>query len=293
MPTRRQAYLFGCDHLAAAGTLAPRVEAELLLRTVLATDRAGLYTRWEVDLPARAWARYQDLLIARAHGHPVHYLIGKREFMGLTFAVDSRVMIPRPETEGLVEYLLDHFREHAGPTVIDVGTGSGCIAVSLAVGLPRAHLVATDISSAALEVAQTNAMRHRVADRITFIEGDLLTAVPPELTHRVDAIVSNPPYVPSDRAATLPQEIRDHEPAVALFAPADGTVMHTRLIAESSRWLRPSGILIMEVGLGQADAVAAAMRADGDYSSVHVRKDLAGIDRVVAGTASAQRDAPR
>jgi release factor glutamine methyltransferase len=269
------------------------VEAELLLRTVLATDRVGLYTQWEVDLPAAAWARYQELLAARAQGHPVHYLIGEREFMGLAFAVDSRVMIPRPETEGLVEYLLDHFREHPGPTMIDVGTGSGCIAISLAIGLPRARLLAIDISRVALEVARANAFRHRMADRITFIEGDLFTAAPLELNQRIDAIVSNPPYVPADQAATLPPEIRDHEPSVALFAPADGTAMHTQLIAESSRWLRPSGILVMEVGLGQAVAVAAAMRADGHYSSVEVRKDLAGIDRVVIGTAGAQRDAPR
>lgn len=260
------------------------MEAELLLRTVLSIDRAGLYTRWEVDVPAAAWVRYQDLLTTRSQGHPIHYLIGEREFMGLSFTVDARVMIPRPETELLVEYLLDDFRDHPGPMIVDVGTGSGCIAVSLAVKLPKARLIATDISAPALEVARANALRHHVADRITFIEGDLLNACPPELRYQVDAIVSNPPYVPSSQARTLPREIRDHEPSVALFAPADGTGVHVRLIADALRWLLPSGVLIMEVGLGQAVTVANALRAEGPYGRVEIRRDFAGIHRVVIAT---------
>jgi len=246
-----------------------------------------------MDVPPAAWARYQELLAARAAGHPVHYLVGEREFMGLSFAVDPRVMIPRPETEVLVEYLLDFVRDHPAPTLVDVGTGSACIAVSLAVGAPQARIFAIDISPQALEVARANALRHHVEDRITFLEGDLLSPLPRHLRHQIDAIVSNPPYIPQADAGQLPKEIRDHEPSLALFAPSAGTEVHARLIADGPRWLGTGKVLAMEVGLGQAALVAAAIRQEGHYGDVHIRKDLAGIDRVVAGVVSEQRDAPR
>ncbi len=291
MPTRRQAYLLGCEHLAAAGNPAPRLEAEVLLRYVLEVDRATLYTRWETELSTTAWTRYRHLLDARALGHPVHYLVGEREFMGLGFGVDNRVMIPRPETEVLVEHVLGLFRDHPAPTFVDVGTGSGCIAVSLATSLRGARVFAIDLSAAALEVARANAVRHHVEDRVMFLEGDLVRPLPAELEHQIDAIVSNPPYVPSTQAASLPEEIRDHEPSVALFAPGDGTEIHAHLVAAGLRWLRPAGWLALEVGLGQAAGVAAAMEQDGRYVRVCIIKDLARVDRVVAGALADRRDA--
>jgi len=282
-PTRREAYLLGCEHLAAAGTPAPRLEAELLLRSVLHVDRTALYTRWDQGVPGAEWTRYRQLLDARASGHPVHYLIGEREFMGLPFYVDPRVMIPRPETEVLVESILACFRGHPHPTFVDVGTGSGCIGISLAAQVPSSRVIATDVSHDALAVAYRNAARHRVQSQMTFLEGDLLQPIPMELVHHVDAIASNPPYIAASRAASLPAEIRDHEPSVALFAPGEGTDIHAQLIREAPRWLTPAGLLAMEVGLGQAERVASSMRQNGHYASIRTVKDLAGVDRVVIG----------
>ncbi len=292
-PTRRQAYLLGCEHLAAAGTPAPRLEAELLLRCVLQVDRAALYTRWEHEVPSAAWTRYRHLLDARAVGHPVHYLIGEREFMALRFAVDPRVMIPRPETEVLVESVLGYFQDHPTPTFVDVGTGSGCIAVSLATSLPAARVFAIDVSPEALEVARANAVRHQVQAQVTFLEGALLRPLPAECEHQIDAIASNPPYIPSSQAATLPTEVRDYEPGVALFAPGEGTEIHAQLIRDAPRWLRPAGLLGLEVGLGQAEGVARMMRQDGRFAPVRIFKDLAGVDRVVLGALAGRRDAAR
>lgn len=294
MITIRDAYLMGREHLAAAGIAEPVIEAEVLLRHALGVDRAALYTRWDGPMPEAAWERYRTLLAARATGRPVHYLLGEREFMGLAFAVNERVMIPRPETEVLVEFLIKTFRDHPQPVVVDVGTGSGCIAISLAHFLPRVQVYAVDISAATLEVARANARRHGVEERIAFAEGDLLAALPKDLAGQVDAIASNPPYVPEALALQLLREIRDHEPAIAIFASGDGMGFHRRLIADSPRWLRPAphgaglrpggaALLAMEVGAGQAGAVAAVMRRDGRYADVELVKDTGGMDRVVVG----------
>lgn len=308
MPTIRDAYLQGREHLAASGSTEAAIEAEILLRHALRLDRAGLYMRWDQAMPDEAWAHYRRLLDERATGRPVPYITGRREFMGLSFAVDERVMIPRPETEVLVEFVVQHLnkrasgighrtsfqpemdREARSPTpearqiVVDVGTGSGCIAVSLAHLLPQATVVAVDLSAGALEVARANAARYEVDDRIRFLEGDLLNPLPPDLAGRVDVIASNPPYVPPAQRDALPREIRDFEPQVAVFADGGGTAVHRRLIAEAVRWLAPSGLLAMEVALGQADAVADLMRRDGRYATVRILSDYGKIPRVVAGT---------
>lgn len=294
----------GREHLVATGSAEPEIEAEVLLRHALRLDRAGLFTRWEHPISAEAWRQYRELLESRASGRPVHYILGQREFMGLTFAVDERVMIPRPETEVLVEYVVDTFREHASDgnhdrrstiddrqlVLVDVGTGSGCIAVSAAFYLPQAIVYATDISGAALTVARINAERHGTADRIIFLEGDLLFVLPENLRGQVDAVVSNPPYVPKSQRPSLPREVRDFEPAVAIIAPEKGTEIHQRLIAESPRWLRPpasgggrrpAGLVVLEAGAGQAEAVAAALAEDGRYERARRLRDLAGAERVV------------
>ncbi len=308
MPTIREAYLQGREHLAASGSVEAAIEAEVLLRHALRLDRAGLYMRWDQSMPGEAWDRYRRLLDDRATGRPVPYITGQREFMGLSFAVDERVMIPRPETEVLVEFVakslterasgrghrapdqtdMDHGARSPKPgarlVIVDVGTGSGCIAVSLAHLLPRATVFATDVSAEALEVARANAVRHGVDGRITFLRGDLLNPLPPDLAGRVDGVVSNPPYVPLAQRDALAREIRDFEPQVAVFAEGGGTAVHRRLIAEAPRWLAPSGLLAMEVALGQADAVAGLMRLDGTYATVRILPDYSTIPRVVAGT---------
>jgi len=281
--TIKEAYLLGREHLAASGSMEPAVEAEMLLRVVLGVDRARLYTHWDGAMPEASWARYQLLLEERAGGRPVHYIVGEREFMGLAFAVDERVMIPRPETELLVEFAAARLRGRARPVVVDVGTGSGCIAVSLAHLLAGARVYATDVSSAALEVAAANAARHGVADRVTVLPGDLLDPLPAELRGRVDAVLTNPPYVPEDRAPELPREIRDFEPREAILAEGDGTAYHRRLAASAPEWLGPDGLLAMEVGEGQALAVVRILDDSGRYASLGVERDGGGIGRVVWG----------
>lgn len=303
MPTIREAYLQGREHLAASGSPEAAFEAEMLLRHTLHWDRARLYTCWEVPMPGAAWDGYRRLLDERATGRPVHYVVGQREFLGLTFAVDERVMIPRPETEVLVEFVVQTLKErergNAGTRerdggsriqdpgseipIVDVGTGSGCIAVSLARQLPSAVVYATDVSADALAVARTNAVGHSADGRIVFLEGDLLGPMPPSYAGRVAAVVSNPPYVPASLRDTLPREISTFEPPLAVFVAGDGIAMHRRLIADAPPWLTISGLLAMEVGSGQAEAVLEAMRRDGRYAGIIALPDYGGIPRVVAG----------
>ena len=299
VPTIHEGYLWGCEHLAASGSAEAAIEAEVLLRHVLGLDRAGLYIRWMQSLTEEAWGRYRRLLEERATGRPVHYIVGQREFMGLPFTVDERVMIPRPETEGLVEYVIRAAQTADAPlrqgedrrtvpkadvVVVDVGTGSGCIAVSVAHYLPEATVFAIDISEDALTVARSNAIRHGVDGQIRWLHGDLLSSLPVDMAGRVDVVASNPPYVSRGQREGLPREIRDFEPSGAVFVDGDGTAVHRRLIADAPTWLAKAGQLVMEVGFGQADAVADAVRQDHRYATVSIMPDYAGIPRVVAAT---------
>ena len=299
MLTICEGYLWGREHLAAAGSAEAAIEAEVLLRHALGLDRAGLYIRWMQSLSAEAWGRYRRLLEERATGRPVHYIVGQREFMGLSFMVDERVMIPRPETEGLVEYVIRAARTadasfrpggdrrtavRSKVIVVDVGTGSGCIAVSVARFAPEVRVFAIDISEDALTVARSNAIRHGVDGQIHWLHGDLLSPLPVDMAGRVDVVVSNPPYVSRGHREGLPREIRDFEPSGAVFVDGDGTAVHRRLIADGPMWLAERGLLVMEVGFGQADAVADAVRQDRRYAGVSIVADYAGIPRVVAAT---------
>ena len=283
--TIKEAYLHGREHLAASGSMEPALEAEMLLRFVLGVDRARLYTHWDGGIAEASWAQYEGLLVERAGGRPVHYIVGEREFMGRSFAVDERVMIPRPETELLVEVAVVRLRGHDRPVIVDIGTGSGCIAVSLAALVPTALVYATDFSAGAVALAAAAAVRHGVAARITFLQGDLLAALPSAVRGQVDALLSNPPYVPEGRAASLPREIRDFEPRQALLAPGDGMGFHRRLVSTAPAWLRPGGMLAMEVGLDQAPAVLRMLDEARWWASAGVERDGAGIGRVVWGVA--------
>ncbi len=297
--TIHEGYLWGREHLAASGSAEAAIEAEVLLRHVLGLDRAGLYIQWKQSLSEEAWGRYRRLLEERATGRPVHYIVGQREFMGLLFTVDERVMIPRPETEALVEYVIRAARTTDAPflrardrrteprsdvVVVDVGTGSGCIAVSVAHFLPEATVFAIDISEDALMVARSNAIRHGVDRQIQWLHGDLLSPLPVDMRGRVDVVVSNPPYVSRGQREGLPREIRDFEPSGAVLVDGDGTAVHRRLIAEAPFWLAEGGLLVMEVGFCQADSVADAVRQDRRYATVSIVPDYAGIPRVVAAT---------
>jgi release factor glutamine methyltransferase len=253
-------------------------DVEVLARHILGWDRARLLAHRRDAVPAAFVEPFTALVDRRADHVPVAYLTGTREFYGLDFEVTPDVLIPRPETELAVEAALDALATAgAGGRAVDVGTGSGCIAVAIAVTSPDATIVAVDRSRAALAVARRNARRHAVEDRVALVAADLLTALSPDPP--VDVVVSNPPYVPVGSADVAPDVAR-HEPASALYAGADGLDVVRRLVADAGRMLRAGGRLVMEIGIGQADAVAAAAAADQAWTGVTFRPDLQGIARI-------------
>jgi release factor glutamine methyltransferase len=273
----------------------------LLLRAGI--EQAGLETAWLLEHALRVTPldlrlnesqivegeglrRARALLTRRADREPLQYLLGTQEFCGLEFEVEPSVLIPRPETELLVEAAVRcaGMQPEAGrrPIVADVGTGSGCIAVSLARRLPLAVLYATDCSAEALRVARRNAERHAVAGQVTFLEGDMLKPLRAcGLSGRVDIAVSNPPYIAEREWEALQPEVRLFEPRIALAGGEDGLAVYRRLVQEAVDCLSADGWLIMEVGQGQAESVRMLLDATKQYGTVDVRPDQAGIDRVV------------
>jgi release factor glutamine methyltransferase len=282
-----------------AGVPSQTLAAELLLMHALGRDRAWLYAHPEEELTAQDAARFLELVARRAQGEPTQHLTGKQEFWGLEFEVTPEVLIPRPETEHLIEVALDRLAlrelragraqktQGEGLQVVDIGTGSGCIAVALAKELPLARLYATDISEAALGVARRNAARHGVTSRIQFVLGNLLEGVVPsspgarEAQGQFDLIVSNPPYVGRRSSAGLPREVREHEPEMAIYGGEEGFELYAALVAEAGRHLKPGGLLVLELGIDSLPAVGPLF--DGaEWIRVGVTQDLAGIPRVLA-----------
>jgi len=256
-----------------AVTDVPRLEAEVLLSHVLNVSRTALLAHSERLLTADQLSNYQTLIRRRASGYPLPYLTGGVEFYGLGFEVTPEVMIPRPETETLVDLAL----ARRPATIVDVGTGCGCIAVSLAVHLPQATIYAIEISPAALAVARRNVERHGVAARVRLMVGDVLTPRPGP----VDLIVSNPPYVSRGEWASLPASVRDHEPRLAFDGGPDGLNIIRRLLAQAPGVLRPGGGLLIEIGADQGEAASHLARAFFPGATVRVHPDLAGRDRVL------------
>lgn len=253
-----------------------RRDAELLMQHLLQRERAALLARWKERLSADEAAIYVDLIQRRFAGEPIQYILGKTEFFGLPFSVSSDVLIPRPETEHLVEKAIELAGRFAEPRIVDVGTGSGAIAVALAWALPEAQITAIDISPRALTVAKQNAERNGVSDRVRFLHGNLLA---PAVAERFEIIVSNPPYVAAADRSSLAVEVRDHEPAVALFAGADGLDVIRRLIPAAFAALVPNGALLIEIGYDQWPAVEELMAAAG-FAGIEAGMDLQGIPRV-------------
>jgi release factor glutamine methyltransferase len=264
----------GERYLAGRGVEAARAEAEALLRWVLRTDRAGLYARRRGLTEAAAGATPAPRP-RRGEGVPLQYVTGEQRFLGLDLEVAPGVFIPRPETEVLVEAALEVVAGRWGPLVVDVGTGTGAVALALKRRRPDARVLATDVSPEAVRLARRNA--RRLGLRVQVLEGDLLSPVPPDLRGRVDLLVSNPPYVTEEEAAALPPEVRA-EPREALVG---GTALHRRLVEAALDWLAPGGWLVVEVGANQGEEVAGLFRAR--LESVAVLPDLAGRDRVVRG----------
>ncbi|MGD0829943.1 MAG: peptide chain release factor N(5)-glutamine methyltransferase [Terracidiphilus sp.] len=273
-----------------------RADAELLLLYLLGKDKAwlGKDKAWLGKDKAwlgkdKAWLMthgdellddispsYTELLERRLRGEPIQYILGEMEFYGLPFHVTPEVLIPRPETEHLVEKTLESASALTAPRIVDIGTGSGAIAVTLAYKLPQAHVTAIDLSAPALAAARENAKRNGVA--IRFLEGDLLTPVAGE---QFEFIVSNPPYVPAADRATLSVEVREHEPALALFAGEDGLEIYRRLIPTAFAALVSGGILLLEIGFGQSSAIREMLTSAG-FVQIEFVSDLQGIPRVAS-----------
>jgi release factor glutamine methyltransferase len=252
------------------------LDARLLAEHVLGWDTAQFFSAAAADpVPAGFAAKYEPLVARRAAREPVSYIVGHHEFWGLRFEVSPAVLIPRPETELIVEIALDVLALASRGTIADVCTGSGCIAIALAHDRASATLAATDTSDAALDVARRNAAAHRVDRRVQFVNADLL--------HGVDAvfdlIVSNPPYVREIDRSALQPEVRDHEPPLALFAGTDGLDVIRRLVQQAPIRLKPAGTLVFEIGFGQGDAVEQLISTTDGLTMVGFRRDLQGIPR--------------
>lgn len=253
-----------------------RPDAELLLMRALDCDKSWLLAHRDEALPNDAAERFHSWLARRSAGEPVQYILGEAEFFGLPFRVAPGVLIPRPETEHLVEAILRLLAAVPAPVLADIGTGSGAIAVALAHALPSAHLSAVDISAEALTIARGNAERNGVSERIRFFEGDLLA---PLADGRFDCIASNPPYVARKDRDTLAVEVREHEPELALYGGADGLDIYRRLIPSARRHLFAGGRLALEIGYGQRDPIEAMLLA-ADYDKICFASDYQGIPRV-------------
>ena len=272
----------GAQRLEASG-IAPdeaRVEARILLSLALGASHEALRLRPERPLTDDEAARFDALIARRARREPLAYITGERAFYGLRLVVSPAVLIPRAETEFVVEATLGHLAGCAAPRVADVGTGSGCIAVAVAVNAPNARVWASDVSPDALAVAHTNVKQNGVEGQVTLAHGDLLG--PLALFAPFEVIVSNPPYIAAGEVDTLEPEVRDWEPRVALGTHPDGLHFYRRLAGEAPPLLAPGGLLVVEVGHQQAEAVAALWRKAG-LRNVAVTNDYAGVARVVSG----------
>lgn len=265
----------------------PRLQAEMLMAHVLGTQRLKLYM--DPDRPASDLERGQLRdLVKRALAHePVQYLVGEVSFYGLVFEVDRRVLVPRPATQTIVDAALEHLKPTAdtGCLIADVCTGSGCIAVTLASKLAQARAVATDVSTDALDVARANADRHGVGDRVDFETGDLLAALDAHAVAggdgSLDALVSNPPYIPDDEWHAVPRNVRDHEPELALRGGADGLDLVRPLIEHGPARLRAGGLLAIEVATSRASDTLALAQAHPLLERAEIRRDSDGLDRVI------------
>lgn len=286
-PLLRHLLAWAADALRATSTT-PRLDAEILLAHVLGWPRTRLLAESHQQLDTERLAAFQQLVARRAAQEPVAYLVGHREFYGLDFLVDPRVLIPRPETEQLVERALaiaatwaaeQAEQRNAGSThpftLVDVGTGSGAIAIALAVHLPAARVYAVDLSADALAVAAANAAQHSVAERVRFLHGDLLDPLP----EPVDLIVSNPPYTV---LAEIDAGVRQYEPHLALDGGSGGLAVYARLLGQAARHVRRGGALLLEIGESQGQAVIELVRAAFPGAAVELYQDFAGLDRVIA-----------
>jgi release factor glutamine methyltransferase len=267
-------------HLAQKGSEFPRLDAEVLLAFTVGCKRIDLYgLRHGEEASADVRHRYKDLIRRRVEGCPVAYLVGKKEFYGLDFAVGPAVLIPRPDTELLVAETLAEAKKTAAAKIVDIGTGSGCVAVTVAKRLPSAEVTATDVSPDALAQAKANADKHGVLERIRFVEGDLLA--PLAKAERFDIVASNPPYIATEDIPKLPAGVRDYEPRLALDGGPGGYAVLERLADQARAYLKPSGFLIVEIGAPQEKRAREILQSSGDYRVGPTIFDHSGHPRVL------------
>jgi len=266
-------------YLAEKGSESPRLDTEVLLAHALACKRIELYTRHDEEVPDEGRQRFKSLIRQRIEGCPVAYLVGRKEFYSLEMEVNRAVLIPRPDTETVVDECLQLAKELAEPAVLDIGTGSGCLAVSIAKYCKQARVTALDISDEALQVAARNAAKHGVAERVRFVQGDLFS--PLCASERFDFILSNPPYIPHDDIAGLAAGVRDYEPHAALDGGRDGLEVLARIVDGAPLWLKPDAYLIVEIGAPQERPARELIQAQSGFELAKTVYDNAGHPRVL------------
>lgn len=278
------------DHfLAKKGIESSRLDAEVLMADLLDMERINLYVKYDYPLKNNEINSYREMIKKRAQRIPVAYIIEKKEFMSLEFKIKAGVLIPRPETENLVESVIDYCQKNQleQAQIIDVGTGSGAIAISLAHYLPKSKVVGVDISAQALKLAQQNMKKHELAQRMNILKSDLLTEFIKRKIKEIDVIVSNPPYISQAEMRELPPEVKK-EPETALAAGEDGLDYYRRLIPQAKKVLKKDGKLFLEIGYQQAAAVSDIF--DNNWSKIEIVKDYAAKDRIIAASFKGNSD---
>lgn len=270
------------EYLAKKGVDSPRLSAELLLGAVLGMKRIELYTRFDEVVGEEQRGRLRELVNRAGEHEPVGYLVGRIEFYSLEFEISRDCMIPRPETELLVERAIEFLRGRDGEQEIcDLCTGCGCIAVAIARNVAFCRIIATDISDAALETASRNVAKHGAGQRVRLLQGDLFDAIVPELdVRRFDLVVCNPPYVSAGEIEMLEKGVRDYEPREAIYGGADGLDAYRRIIGRVGDFLKADGVLMLEIGYAQGQAVSALLEQSGLFEEIRIEKDLSNNDRI-------------
>lgn len=266
-------------HLTKHGSDSPRLDAEVLLAYARKCERIRLYTNYEDEVSEQERGLMRELVQRRSKSEPVAYLVGNREFFGLDFYVDPNVLVPRPDTETLVIELVDEAQQLPSPSILDLCTGSGCIAIAAAANCAKASFLATDISERALAIAQKNAETNALSAKIQFLLSDCFAELPEGTVF--DIIVSNPPYIPDAEIESLDADVRQHEPRLALSGGTDGLDFYRRIISEAPRYLKEGGRLMLEFSPEQETSLKALFETSGKYGDVRVKADLAGRARVM------------
>lgn len=277
--TVRRVLEWTTNHLKKYGSDTPRLDAEILLAHARGCQRIQLYTQFDELLSDAVRAQMRELVQRRAKSEPVAYLVGQREFFSLRFQVNRDVLIPRPDTETLVMEVLDAIKTLPEPKVLDLCTGSGCVAIAVAKNSKKVEVTATDISTAAITVARVNAEYHKVTERTSIVESDLFACISPEM--KFDVIASNPPYIPSAEIDKLDAEVSKHEPRMALDGGPDGLDILRRIVTEAPKFAAPNAWLLLEFTPEQAEALESLVTVHGAYDQISIKKDLGHRARVL------------